>query len=430
MTDSEFRKSILPSGITLLTERMSDRGSIAVGVWVRCGARDEPAERLGISHFIEHMMFKGTERRDARLIAQSLEALGGHLDAFTAREQVCYYARGLSEHLPQVIDVLADITCRSTFRDTDIAREKSVVREEIFACDDNPEDRIAEMNSDQVWAGHALGRPILGTVDTVDALDQDALRHYFRSRYRADHLLVAAAGGLDHERLAEFVEGAFAPPAGAPLPLSAPPPPESEAVPARHEVRDDLQQLNLALGARGIPWADERRYALHVLNTLLGGGMSSRLFQGVREEAGLAYSVYSMLDFYRDSGMIGIHLGVAPERGRDALRRVRDELLALAGEGPGEDEVAAARAQLRGGMLIGQESVSSRMHHLAHDELYRGRFFTIEEDVERVMAVTREDVIDVARELLPPGRFVVSALGPAPGGPIGAEDWAGAAATR
>jgi predicted Zn-dependent peptidase len=430
MTDSEYRKSILPSGITLLTERMPDRGSISVGVWVRCGARDEPQERLGISHFIEHMMFKGTERRDARQIAQSLESLGGHLDAFTAREQVCYYARALSEHLSDVVDVLADIVCRSTFADAEIVKEKSVVREEIYSCDDNPEDRIAEMSSEQVWAGHPLGKPILGTVQTVDALDADALRHYFRSRYRGDHLLVAAAGGLEHDRLAELVEAAFAPPCGEVRPLSSPPPAVPEGDPVRHEVRDDLQQLNLALGARGIPYADERRYALHVLNTLLGGGMSSRLFQGVREEAGLAYSVYSVLDFYRDAGMIGIHLGVAPERGRDALRRVRDELVRLTDEGPGEDEVEAARAQLRGGMLIGQESVSNRMHHLAHDDLYRGRFFTIEEDVTRVMAVTRADVTTAARAFLAPGRFNVAALGPAPGGPIGADDWAGAAATR
>jgi len=179
-----------------------------------------------------------------------------------------------------------------------------------------------------------------------------------------------------------------------------------------------------------MPYADERRYAMHVLNALLGGDMSSRLFQGVREEAGLAYSVYSMLDFYRDAGLVGIHLGVAPARARDALRRVHDELARLVDEGPDEDEVAAARAQLRGGMLMGQESVSNRMHHLAHDELYRGRFFTIEEDVERVMAVTREDVTDVARAFVAPSCFVVSALGPAPGGPIVADDWVGAGATR
>ncbi len=430
MTDSEYRKSILPSGITLLTERMPDRGSISAGVWVRCGARDEPQDRLGITHFLEHMMFKGTESRDARMIAQSLESVGGHLDAFTAREQVCYYARALSEHLPDVIDVLADITCRSTFLDAEIAKEKSVVREEILACDDNPEDRIAEMSSDQVWAGHPLGKPILGTVESVNALDRDALAGYFGSRYRGDHLVVAAAGGLDHDRLAELVEAAFRPPDGEPQPLSPQPPDGPIAESVRHETRDDLQQLNLALGARGIPYSDERRYALHVFNTLLGGGMSSRLFQGVREAAGLAYSVYSMLDFYRDAGMLGIQLGVAPGRARDALARVRDELLRLVEEGPDEDEVQSARAQLRGGMLIGQESVSNRMHHLAQDDLYRGRFYTIEEDVERVMAVTRENVIEAARTFAHPSRFAVAALGPAPDGPLGADDWMGIAAER
>jgi len=428
MTDSEYRKSILPSGIALLTEAMPDRGSISVGVWVRCGARDEPHERLGISHFIEHMVFKGTERRDARGIAQSLESLGGHLDAFTAREQVCYYARGLAEHLGDVIDVLADIVCRSRFAPEDIEKEKSVVREEIFACDDNPEDRVAEMLSEQLWEGHPLGRPILGTVDTVDALESDALRTYFSSRYRADQLLVAAAGRVDHERLAGLVEASFATPDGAVLPLSPPPPDDRPSV--RHVAREDLQQLNLALGTRAVHYGDERRYALHVLNTLLGGGMSSRLFQGVREEAGLAYSVYSALDFFRDSGLWSIHLGVAPERGRDALRRVRDELERLVDDGPDEDEVASARAQLRGGMLIGQESVSNRMHHLAHDDLYRGRFCTIEEDVAGVMAVTRDDVIEAARRFLVPGRFSLSALGPAPGGLIDESDWPLGSATR
>jgi predicted Zn-dependent peptidase len=428
MTESDYRKSLLPSGITLLTETMPDRGSISLGVWVRTGARDEPGESLGISHFIEHMVFKGTERRDARRIAQSLESLGGHLDAFTAREQVCYYARGLAEHLPEVVDVLADIVCRSKFAPGDIQKEKQVVREEIYSCDDNPEDRVAELLSEQVWDGHALGKPILGTVDTVDAFDTGSLHTYFRSRYRADHLIVAAAGRLDHDRLAELVETSFTPPSGPVLPLSPAPPPERVSV--RHEVRDDLQQLNLALGTRGVPYGDDRRYALHVLNALLGGGMSSRLFQSVREEAGLAYSVYSAIDFFRDSGMLSIHLGVAPERGRDALHRVRDELQRLVDEGPDEDEVASARAQLRGGMLIGQESVSNRMHHLAHDDLYRGEFCTIEEDVARVMAVTRESVLDAAREFLTPERCSLAALGPAPGGVLDASDWPGASATR
>lgn len=421
MNQSTYRKSLLPSGITLITESMTDRRTVALGVWVRNGARDEPLERLGISHFIEHMMFKGTERRDARAIAQSLESLGGHLDAFTAREQVCYFARALTEHLPQVVDVLSDIVCRSLFAHPEIEREKSVVREEIFSCEDSPEEKISDLLVSQVWGGHALGLPILGTVQTVDALGPDALREYFRHRYRSDHLLVVGTGALVHERVSELVDQHFAPPDGERLPLSPPPPPFAPA--ARHEVRADLQQLYLSLGTRGLPYADEERHTLIVMNTLLGGGMSSRLFQSVREEAGLAYSVYSAADFHRDSGMLSIHLGVSPERGREALARVRNELLALCESGPTEPEVDAARAQIKGGVIMGQESVSSRMYQLAHDELYCGGYVSPEEQVARVLAVTREQVSEAARRFLDPARFTLAALGPAPGGALGDGDW-------
>ena len=310
MSTDLFRKTVLPSGLTLLTERIPERRSLAVGVWVRSGARDEPGEMLGISLFIEHMMFKGTERRDARAIAASLESLGGHLDAFTAREEVCYYARALAEHLPEVVDVLADIVCRSRFAPAEVDREKSVVREEIFASDDNPEDRINDMVSEQVWPGHPLGRPILGTVDTIEQLDSERLRRYFRSRYRPEHLVIAAAGAVEHERMAEVIRQDFEPPDGPPLPFSGPPPGFAPGV--RHETREDLHQLYLALGTRGVGYSDAERYALVVLNTLLGGGMSSRLFQSVREEAGLAYSVFSAADFHRDTGLVTIQLGVAP----------------------------------------------------------------------------------------------------------------------
>ena len=421
MDDSTYRKTVTPSGITLLTERVPGRQSVALGVWVRSGARDEPFERLGISHFIEHMMFKGTERRDARAIAQSLESLGGHLDAFTAREQVCYFARALSEHLPQVVDVLSDIVCCSRFASTEVEREKSVVREEIFSCEDNPEDKINDLLAVQVWGSHALGRPILGTLETVDGLDPDSLRDYFRRRYRPENLLVAATGALEHERVEELVARHFVPPDGEGLPLSGPPASFTPSV--RHETRPGIQQLYLSLGTRGLPYGDERRYALVVLHTLLGGGMSSRLFQSVREEAGLAYSVYSAADFHRDSGMFSIHLGVSPERGREALKRVRDELEALCEDGPTEAEVEAARGQIRGSLLMGQESVSSRMYQLAHDELYHGRYVPTDEQVERILAVTREEVAEAARLHAVPGRFALSALGPASGEPLSERDW-------
>jgi len=421
MGESTYRKSVLPSGITLVTETVHGRRSVALGVWVRTGARDEPFERLGISHFIEHMMFKGTERRDARAIASSLESLGGHLDAFTAREQVCYFARALAEHVEPVVDVLSDIVCRSRFAAAEIEREKSVVREEIFACEDDPEDKIGELLAEQIWGAHPLGRPILGTLETVGGLDTDALRDYFRRRYRPENLVVAATGAVEHEHILELVGRYFTPPDGEGLPLSGPPPPFVPSV--RHESRPGIQQLYLSLGTRGLPYADDRRFALIVLQTLLGGGMSSRLFQSVREEAGLAYSVYSAADFHRDSGMFSIHLGVSPERGREALARVRAELVAICEEGPSEAEIEATRGQIRGSLLMSQESVTSRMYQLAHDELYHGRFVPLDEQVGHILAVTREEVGEAARAFVKPERFALTALGPEEGERLTERDW-------
>jgi len=416
-----FRKSVLPSGITVLSEEMADRRSVSVGVWVRNGARDEPAERLGISHFIEHMVFKGTERRDARAIALSLESLGGHLDAFTGREQVCYYARALADHLAEVIDVLFDLVGRPRFAPAEVEREKSVVREEISAAEDNPEDKIGELLAARLWPDHALGRPILGTVDTIGALDAPALRGYFESRYRGEQLVVSAAGGLDHDALVSEVERWHSPPAGPALDLNVAPSPFRPVV--EHLVRDDLQQLYLSLGTRALSYRDAERYPLVVLSTLLGGGMSSRLFQGVREEAGLAYSIYSAPDFHRDGGMLSIHLGVAPERGREALQRVREELERLRESGPDEAEVATGRQQLLGSVVMGQESVSTRMSHLAQEEIYRGRYVGPDEQVERVMAVTRDQVAALAERLLEPASYALVAIGPANGAPLTTADW-------
>jgi predicted Zn-dependent peptidase len=421
MTAPSFRRTVLPSGLTVLSEAFPHRQSLALGVWLRAGARDEPMERLGITHFIEHMMFKGTETRDARAIALSLEALGGHLDAFTAREQVCYYARALAEHLAEAVDVLADLACRPRFDPADVAKEKSVVREEIYSCEDDPEDKVHELQAEQLWGGHPLGRPILGTVETVDALDAGILRDYFGRRYRPEQLVVSATGAVEHGRLVELVETHFRPPAGEALPLSPEPGPYRATL--RHEVRDDLQQLYLSLGNRGLAYPDPDRYGLVILHTLLGGGMSSRLFQSVREEAGLAYSVYSTADFHRDCGALGIHLGVAPERGREALARVRGELMSILADGPGADEVEAARSQLVGSVRMGQESISSRMYQIAHDEMYHGRYVAPEEQLGRLREVTHEQVTALARRHLDPARFSLTALGPAVGEPLGEADW-------
>ena len=420
----EDRKTTLPSGLCVLSERIPDRHSVSVGVWLRNGARDEPADRLGISHFIEHMLFKGTARRDARAIAASLESLGGQLDAFTGREQVCFYARALSEHLSQTVDVLADIVCHSLFAPVDVTREKSVVREEICAAEDNPDDRVGEMLAAQVWGEHGLGRPILGTLDTIETLTPDMLNDYFRSRYLAENLVVAAAGDVDHEVLVDLALRHFELPSGPPLPLSGEPP--AYAPTTRIETREDLQQLYLSVATRGLSFGHADRYPLAVMNALLGGGMSSRLFQSVREEAGLAYSIYSSTEFHRDCGSLGIHLGVAPDRGREALALVRQELEKLAAAGAPADEVEAAKAQLRGSLLMGQESVSNRMHHLAGEEIYMGRYTSPEEHVAQVERVTVEDVAAAAKRFLTPGDYCLSALGPRGGAGVTAGDWPGA----
>lgn len=413
-------KTILADGLTVLSQPIADRRTISLGVWVRSGSRDEPRPLLGVTHFIEHMMFKGTESRDARAIAASLESLGGHLDAFTSREQVCYTARVLSEHLPQAVEVLADLVCRSRFEPGEIEREKSVIREEILSYEDSPEEKVADLLAEQLWGDHALGRPILGTVETIHELDRDALRGQFVGRYRADQLVIAGAGGLEHDALVAEVTRWLAPPSGAAPSLDQGP--DDHAPSVRHEVRD-LQQLYLSLGARGVAYSDPLRYPLVVAETLLGGGMSSRLFQRIREEAGLAYSVFSSLDLLRDGGLLAIHLGVSPEKGREALRLLREEMTKLLDEGPAAEEVEAAKMQLKGAVLMAQESVSSRMYHVARQELYLGRHTPAEDQVEHILAVTRDQAHDALKRFARPERFSLAALGPEPGGALSAEDW-------
>ncbi|MEO5988503.1 MAG: pitrilysin family protein [Candidatus Eisenbacteria bacterium] len=417
---SAIERTILPSGLTLLTQTMSDRHTVSVGVWVRTGARDESREHSGLAHFIEHMMFKGTETRDARAIASSLESLGGQLDAFTTREQVCYTARALSEHLPESIEVLSDLLCRSRFEPVEIEREKSVVKEEILAYEDNPEERVADLLAEQLWGDHALGRPILGSAESVDAFTRETLQGHFRSCYRADQLVIAAAGGLQHTQLVDLAGKWFTPPEGAPPALDGPPPP---FLPSVRHVDHDVQQLYLSLATRSVPYGDPRRYALIVLETLLGGGMSSRLFQSIREEAGLAYSVYSSVDFLRDGGGLSIHMGVSPEKGRQALTLLRQEILRLLAEGPTPEEITSTQQQLKGSVVMGQESVSSRMYHMARQELYTGRYTPPEQQVARFLAVTRDEVMEAANLYLRPEHFVLTALGPGPDGTLTEKDW-------
>ncbi len=413
-------KTVLPGGLTVLSQTLRDRHTLSLGAWLRTGARDEPRDQPGITHFIEHMMFKGTTTRDARAIAASLESLGGHLDAFTSREQVCYTARVLSEHLRQAVDVVSDIVCRSRFDETEIEREKSVVREEILSYEDSPEAMVADQLSAQLWGDHALGRPILGTVDSVGGFTHERLAGEFERRFRTGEIVVVAVGGLEHSALVDEVGRGFRLPAGPPPARDVLPPPHVPNV--RHE-DSDLQQMYLSLGARGLASPDPARYALRVAETLLGGGMSSRLFQRIREDAGLAYFISSSLDFLRDGGAVGIDLGVSPDKTLQVLGLLRDELLQLLTDGPTPDEVEAAKMQLKGAIVMAEESLSSRMYHIARQELQLGEQTSTERQLEQVLGVTHEQVVESLRTLLRPECFSLAVRGPIEGEPVSATDW-------
>ena len=402
-------RRVYPNGLTLLHQQMPHRASIALGVWLRAGARDEPDENAGATHFLEHMLFKGTERRNAYDISASLESLGGHLDAFTAREHVCYSGRALEEHLPEALDVLSDVVGHSTLLDEEIAREKEVVREEIFSYEDSPEEKVHDLLSETLWGSDPLGRPILGSEDSVAAFAGDDLRAFYARRYHPGNLVVALAGSFDAAWAEEAIGGAFSAPRGEGLTLART---QGAAAPrARYEARD-VTQLHLALARPALPHEAPERYRLAVLATIVGGGMSSRLFQTLREQKALAYSVYASTESYRDTGMVSIALGVKPSRGEEALAELRNELARLVADGPTDDEIQSGKAQLRGSLLLGEESVSNHMYHLALDELAYGHYIPLATHLDEVARVTRDDLMELARRFFTPTGWTLSAVGP------------------
>jgi len=395
--------------------------SASLGMWVRTGSRDEGDDVLGISHFLEHMLFKGTRRRSALEIAQSLESVGGHLDAFTGREQTCYYGRFLDEHWPQAVDVLADLVSSPLLEADQIEKEKGVVIDEISSYEDEPDELVHDLFADLIWNGHALGRSILGTRETVRRFDRGALTGYFDRRYTSRNLVVALAGSFDRDAFLDLVQRQLVVPAGGEAIDGPPLPPFVPGVLNRPR---EFSQLYLCLGARSIPYDDDDRFALQVLSMILGGGMSSRLFQVVREQEGLAYSVYSYADFYRDTGLFCISLDVAPERGRRALKVVLSEVADLQRNGLRAGELESAKAQLKGSLLLGLESLSSRMSRIARNEIYFGRHIPVRELVRQVERVREEQVVEIARRSLAEGAISLVALGPLPEGAYTEQDLA------
>src|SRR5947209_1456943 len=405
----DIQKHVLPNGLVVITETMSHVRSVSVGVWIRNGSRGEIPEENGLAHFMEHMVFKGTERRSAETIAREMDSIGGMLDAFTSKEQICFNAKVLDEHLPIAFDVIADLVLRPKFDSEDVKKERQVVLEEIKMDLDNPEYLLHEIFTRGFWPEHPLGRPILGTPETVSHFNREALRKRFRHWFAPDRLVLTAAGNVTHERILELVERDFAAlkPAGPFGDHGAP----ATHAPIHVERKRELEQVHVCLGVPSYPLADERRFAIAVMNNLLGGGMSSRLFQNIREKLGLAYAVFSELTPYSDAGMMTVYAGTGRETVGQVIDLIIKEFRDLKNEPVTEEELLRAKNHLKGSLMLSLESTSARMSNLARQELYFGRFYSLDQILESISNVTREEVQSLAQEFFRPEQIAVTVLG-------------------
>lgn len=411
------RRTVLPGGLRVITEAVPNVRSASFGVWVGVGSRDESPSLAGTSHYLEHLLFKGTRRRSAMEIAAEVDAVGGEMNAFTTKEYTCFYARVLDADLPLAVDVVCDMITSSVVSSGDVDNERGVVLEEIAMNEDDPGDVVHDAFAAALFGDSPLGRPILGTVDSINALTRQQVAGYYRRRYRPPNIVIAAAGNLDHATVVRQVRSAFkrAGAVGEPDALPAPP---RAGTPNRHEVGHPVsvvnrrtEQANVVLGTPGMARTDDRRYALGVLNAALGGGMSSRLFQEIREKRGLAYSVFSYASQYAGAGLFGIYAGCLPEKVDEVLAICRDQLVEVAERGISDDELARGKGQLRGAAVLGLEDTSSRMSRLGKSELVYGELLSVDAMLERVDAVTLDEVSAVATDLLR-GRLNLAVVGP------------------
>ena len=406
----DILRHVLPNGVVVITETMQHVRSVSVGVWVRNGSRREVPSENGIAHFLEHMVFKGTERRSGEDIAREMDSVGGMLDAFTSKEQICFNAKVLDEHLPIAFDVISDLVLRPKFDSEDVLKERQVVLEEIKMDMDNPEYLLHDIFTRGFWPGHALGRPILGTAETVRNFDRESVRRRFQNWFAPDHILVTAAGNITHDQVLTLVEKEFG--KLKPLGIREEAPAPSTSAPIHLETKRDLEQVHICIGVPSLPIAHERRFGIAVLNNLLGGGMSSRLFQNIREKQGLAYAVFSELTPYSDAGMLTVYAGTGKETIGKVLDLTIAEFRAMKESPVSVEELLRAKNHLKGSLMLSLESTSSRMSNLARQELYFHRFSTLDEILASIEAVTREEVQVLAQEFFQPDLIAVTVLGP------------------
>ena len=408
-TNHRVQTEALPNGLVVITEPMDHVHSVSVGIWLRTGSRCEPPGLNGISHFIEHMVFKGTTRRTAEDIAREVDSVGGMLDAFTSKEMVCFNTRVLDEHLPKAFDVLADMVLDPKFAEDEIDREKSVILEEIRMTQDNPEDLVHELFTQNFWAPHALGKPILGTPETVSAFSRDTLRTWFKQRYAPNNMVITAAGHLTHAQLVDLVSERFANGTSAGTDAAEATPQAASHVTLR--TKHELEQVHICMGVPALPMTDRRRFGVAVLNNVLGGGMSSRLFQNIRERQGLAYAIFSELNSYRDAGALSVYAGTSLDTASQLVRSVLDEFRRLRDEPLSVEELRRAKDHLKGATLLALEGSGQRMNSLARYHMYFKRHFTAQDLIALLESVTVEDVQQLAREFFRPGRMAASVVG-------------------
>jgi predicted Zn-dependent peptidase len=399
-------RTVLPGGLRVVTEHLPAVRSVALGIWVGVGSRDEDHAHAGATHYLEHLLFKGTSRRTALEISSEMDAIGGEMNAFTAKEYTCYYARVLDADLPLAVDVLSDMVTSSLITPKDVDAERTVVLDEIAMNDDDPTDTVHEAFTAQLFGDTPLGRPILGTTNSINAITRDQIFEHYQARYTPEHLVVAAAGNLDHDTVVRLVRQAF----GRALDRTAEP--AAPRLNGRHPglgaaagtgtrlISRPIEQANLVLGCEAMSRTDERRFALGVLNAAFGGGMSSRLFQEVREKRGLAYSVYSFSAQHADTGVWGIYVGCLPAKADEVLSICTEEITRVVDGGLTDAELARGKGQVRSSIVLGLEDPSSRMSRLGKAELVYPRLEPVDEVLASIGAVTRDDVRDVAAEIL------------------------------
>src|SRR5881409_2447975 len=417
-----IHREVLPNGLVLITEEMEHIRSVSVGIWIKTGSRDEDLQWNGISHFIEHMVFKGTQHRSAEGIARQVDSIGGNMDAFTAKECICFNVKVLDDHLPIAMDVLSDLVLNPIFDVQDITRERGVILEEIKMDEDNPDYLVHEIFTQNFWKDHPLGKPILGTKDTVKKFEREPVLDFYKQRFAPGNLIICAAGHLQHEQFVDLVRKHF----GDMKPMSNGFYSSQPKVVSRIILRNKkaLEQVQICVGVPSHPIAHEKRHASYILNTLLGGGMSSRLFQNIRERQGLAYAVFSELNPYRDTGCLSIYAGTSAEAAGKVVESILKEFRQLKQELVPEDELRRAKDHLKGSLMLSLESTSSRMSNLARQEMYFGHFFSLDELVESIEAVTADHIQRIAQKFFDQKHIALTVLGNLDGFKIGREDLA------